>query len=77
MTGFAHPMGGLDHLLAMVAIGLWAASMGGRALWAIPAVFVMTMLLGGGLAVAGLTVPFVEQRDSLVCHRIGRFGVVR
>lgn len=61
MTGFAHPMGGLDHLLAMVAIGLWAASMGGRAMWAIPAAFVMTMLLGGGLAVAGLTVPFVEQ----------------
>ncbi|MCW4629130.1 MULTISPECIES: HupE/UreJ family protein [Marinomonas] len=61
MTGFAHPMGGLDHLLAMVAIGLWAASIGGRALWAIPAAFVMTMLLGGGLAVAGLTVPFVEQ----------------
>ncbi|WP_111638191.1 HupE/UreJ family protein [Marinomonas shanghaiensis] len=61
MTGFAHPMGGLDHLLAMVAIGLWAASIGGRALWAIPAAFVATMLLGGGLAVAGLNVPFVEQ----------------
>lgn len=61
MTGFAHPMGGLDHLLAMVAIGLWAASIGGRALWAIPAAFVVTMLLGGGLAVAGLNVPFVEQ----------------
>ena len=61
MTGFAHPVGGLDHLLAMVAIGLWAASMGGRALWAIPAAFVVTMLLGGGLAVAGLSVPFVEQ----------------
>ena len=61
MTGFAHPMGGLDHLLAMGAIGLWAASIGGRALWAIPAAFVVTMLLGGGLAVAGLNVPFVEQ----------------
>jgi urease accessory protein len=61
MTGFSHPMGGLDHLLAMVAIGLWAASIGGRALWAIPVAFVVTMLLGGGLAVAGLNVPFVEQ----------------
>ncbi|QUX97037.1 urease accessory protein UreJ [Marinomonas sp. CT5] len=61
MTGFSHPMGGLDHLLAMVAIGLWAASIGGRALWAIPVAFVMTMILGGGLAVAGMTVPFVEQ----------------
>lgn len=61
MTGFSHPMGGLDHLLAMVAIGLWAASIGGRALWAIPVAFVMTMILGGGLAVAGMSVPFVEQ----------------
>ena len=61
MTGFSHPMGGLDHLLAMVAIGLWAASIGGRALWAVPVAFVMTMILGGGLAVAGMTVPFVEQ----------------
>lgn len=61
MTGFSHPMGGLDHLLAMVAIGLWAASIGGRALWAVPVAFVMTMILGGGLAVAGMSVPFVEQ----------------
>ena len=61
MSGFSHPMGGLDHLLAMVAIGLWAASLGGRALWAIPVAFVMTMIFGGGLAVAGMSVPFVEQ----------------
>lgn len=61
MTGFMHPMGGLDHLLAMLAIGLWAASLGGRALWAVPAAFVGTMLVGGGLAVAGAQVPFVEQ----------------
>ncbi|MCW4631287.1 MULTISPECIES: HupE/UreJ family protein [Marinomonas] len=61
MTGFMHPMGGLDHLLAMLAIGLWAASLGGRALWAIPAAFVGTMLVGGGLAVAGVQVPFIEQ----------------
>ncbi|AWX99747.1 urease accessory protein UreJ [Marinomonas primoryensis] len=61
MAGFYHPVGGFDHLLAMLAIGLWAASLGGRALWAIPTVFVITMLAGGGLAVAGLSVPFVEQ----------------
>jgi urease accessory protein len=61
MTGFMHPMGGLDHLLAMLAIGLWAASLGGRALWAVPAAFVGTMLIGGGLAVAGVQVPFIEQ----------------
>ncbi|CUB04103.1 HupE/UreJ family protein [Marinomonas fungiae] len=61
MSGFLHPMGGLDHLLAMIAVGLWAASMGGRALWTVPMAFVAMMLLGGGAAMAGLEVPFVEQ----------------
>lgn len=61
MAGFDHPIGGVDHLLAMLAIGLWAASLGGRALWAIPTAFVMTMLAGGAFAVAGFSVPFVEQ----------------
>lgn len=61
MSGFSHPLGGLDHLLAMVAVGLWAASLGGRALYAVPVAFVAMMLLGGGAAMAGLEVPFVEQ----------------
>lgn len=61
MTGFLHPLGGLDHLLAMLAIGLWAASLGGRALWAVPLVFVGTMLIGGGLTMTGVQVPFIEQ----------------
>jgi urease accessory protein len=64
VTGFAsgltHPLSGLDHLLAMVAIGLWAAQQGGRALWAVPAAFVSAMLLGGGMALAGLSLPHVE-----------------
>ena len=64
VTGFAsgltHPLSGLDHLLAMVAIGLWAAQQGGRALWAIPAAFVGAMLLGGAMALAGLSLPHVE-----------------
>ncbi|RDL45100.1 urease accessory protein UreJ [Marinomonas piezotolerans] len=61
MSGVMHPLGGLDHLLAMVAVGLWAASLGGRALYAVPVAFVAMMLLGGGAAMAGLSVPFVEQ----------------
>jgi len=61
MTGFLHPLGGLDHLLAMVAVGIWATTLGGRAIWAVPAAFVTTMLVGGGLAVAGIQVPFIEQ----------------
>jgi len=58
--GLAHPLTGLDHLLAMIAIGLWAAQQGGRALWAVPAAFVGAMLMGGGLAWAGLSLPHVE-----------------
>jgi urease accessory protein len=58
--GLAHPFLGLDHLLAMIAIGLWAAQQGGRALWAVPAAFVGTMLLGGAVGMSGLPLPHVE-----------------
>ena len=60
VSGLSHPLLGLDHLLAMIAIGLWAAQQGGRALWAVPAAFVGTMLLGGVLALSGLALPQVE-----------------
>ena len=60
MHGFEHPLGGLDHLLAMVAVGLWAAQLGGRALWVLPASFVGTMVLGGLAGMAGLPLPSVE-----------------
>jgi urease accessory protein len=59
--GFAHPFSGLDHLLAMLAVGLWAAQMGGRARWAVPATFVGVMALGGVLGMAGLHLPMVES----------------
>lgn len=59
-SGLTHPLLGLDHLLAMIAIGLWAAQQGGRALWAVPAAFVGAMLTGGGMALAGLSLPHVE-----------------
>ncbi|BFM50973.1 HupE/UreJ family protein [Marinomonas sp. THO17] len=61
LSGFSHPLGGLDHLLAMVAVGIWAVSLGGRAVWTVPTAFVATMLIGGGLAVAGVQLPFIEQ----------------
>jgi urease accessory protein len=59
-AGFGHPLSGIDHLLAMVAVGLWAAQLGGRALWAVPATFVTLMLAGAGLGMYGVPVPFVE-----------------
>jgi urease accessory protein len=60
MAGFSHPLFGLDHILVMVAVGLWAAQIGGRAMGAVPAAFVAMMALGFGLAVAGVSLPFVE-----------------
>lgn len=60
MAGLSHPLFGLDHILVMVAVGLWAVQIGGRALWAVPAAFVTMMAIGFGLAVAGVSLPFVE-----------------
>jgi urease accessory protein len=60
MAGFSHPLFGLDHILVMVAVGLWAAQIGGKALWAVPAAFVTTMAVGFGLALSGIDLPFVE-----------------
>ncbi len=59
-AGFSHPLFGLDHILAMVAVGLWAAQQGGRAIWLVPAAFVGTMAIGFALAIAGMPLPFVE-----------------
>ena len=63
--GFAHPLGGLDHVLAMVAVGLLAAQLGGRALWFVPAAFVVTMAAAGALGLSGVAVPHVETGIAL------------
>ena len=60
LAGVAHPITGLDHLLAMLAVGLWAAQQSGTARWALPGTFVATMLLGGLLGFAGLEIPLME-----------------
>jgi urease accessory protein len=59
--GFMHPLSGPDHILAMVAVGLFAAHpRGGRALWLVPLSFVAMMAFGGGLGMAGVELPYVE-----------------
>jgi urease accessory protein len=58
--GFQHPLTGLDHLLAMVAVGLLAVRLGGRAIWMMPLVFLASMLAGGLVATANIPVPEVE-----------------
>lgn len=59
-SGLAHPFGGLDHVLAMIAVGLYAATQSGLARRALPAAFLLAMLAGAGLGAAGLALPGVE-----------------
>lgn len=59
-SGLAHPLTGFDHLLAMVAVGLWAVQLGGRAVWTVPLTFVSVMTLGAVLGMSGIALPFVE-----------------
>ena len=60
MSGFLHPLLGLDHLLAMVTVGLLSAQMGGRAIWTVPTVFVLMMIVGGTLGILEVELPLVE-----------------
>lgn len=73
-SGFGHPLSGLDHLLAMTAVGLWAVQRGGRALWLAPLAFLAAMTLGGVLGMAGLgQVPFIEQA---IAASVLTFGIL-
>jgi urease accessory protein len=65
LFGVMHPISGLDHVLAMTLVGLFAYRIGGRALWLVPVSFVTLMLLGGILGFIGATVPFVEAGIAL------------
>jgi urease accessory protein len=58
--GFGHPISGLDHILAMVAVGAFATYLGGRALWLVPTTFVALMAVGAGLGASGIAAPLVE-----------------
>lgn len=60
LAGVVHPLGGADHLLAMLAVGLYAARQVGAARWALPAGFLVAMVVGAGLAPAGMMLPGVE-----------------
>ena len=60
VSGVLHPLLGLDHLVAMVAVGLWGAFLGRPAIWLLPVVFPSVMALGGALGIAGVPMPAVE-----------------
>jgi len=63
--GFMHPVSGIDHILAMIAVGVFAFQLGGRALWLVPATFVLVMAVGGALGMAGIAMPYVETGIAL------------
>jgi urease accessory protein len=65
MHGLSHPITGIDHVSAMVAVGVLAAQLGGRALWLVPLSFVGVMGLAGALGMAGIQLPFAEVGIAL------------
>jgi urease accessory protein len=60
LTGFRHPISGPDHVLAMVAVGLWGAQLGSPAIWVLPVAFPMVMAVGGMLGLLGVPLPGAE-----------------
>jgi urease accessory protein len=60
LTGFRHPLSGLDHVLAMVAVGLWGAQLGAPAVWLLPVAFPLVMAMGGMLGLMGIPIPGIE-----------------
>jgi urease accessory protein len=65
MGGFSHPLSGFDHILAMVAVGLWAAQLGGRAMYLVPAAFVSLMTVGGAMGMAGINLPMFPNNSMV------------
>jgi len=70
-SGFEHPLSGPDHFIAMFAVGLWGAQMGGRAIWSLPVTFPLIMVVGGVLGIAGVPVPYVETGIALSIVTLG------
>jgi urease accessory protein len=70
-SGFAHPLTGPDHFLAMFAVGLWGAQMGGRSIWTLPVTFPLIMVIGGIAGMIGLPLPAVEIGIALSIMALG------
>ena len=70
-SGFHHPISGWDHVLAMVAVGLWGAQLGAPAVWLLPVTFPMVMALGGMMGLLGISLPGVEIGIALSAMVLG------
>ena len=75
-SGFWHPISGIDHILAMVAVGMWGAQLGAPAIWVLPVVFPMVMALGGTMGLMGVKLPGIELCIALSALTLG-FAVFR
>ena len=71
ITGLGHPVSGLDHVLAMIAVGIWGAQLGTPALWLLPVTFPMVMAIGGFLGLVGIGIPGVEIGIALSALLLG------
>lgn len=71
--GMTHPLGGWDHLLAMIAVGLWAFQLGAHARWLVPSCFVGMMTLGSVVGISGFSIPWSEQGIALSVMLLGLF----
>ena len=71
LGGFAHPLFGPDHVVAMVAVGLWGAFLGAPAIWLLPVVFPLVMAFGGALGILGVRIPHVETGIALSAVVLG------
>ena len=71
VSGFVHPVFGPDHVIAMVAVGLWGAFLGNPAIWVLPVVFPLVMAFGGALGVMGVPIPAVETGIALSAVGLG------
>ncbi|WP_404324853.1 HupE/UreJ family protein [Cobetia sp. UIB-001] len=76
-AGFLHPLTGLDHFTAMVAVGLWGVILGRPATWLLPVVFPMIMALGSVVGIVGLALPGIEIGIALSALVLGAFIVWR
>ena len=65
ISGFLHPLTGLDHIAAMVAVGIWGAFLGAPAMWLLPVIFPLVMAFGGALGILGVPLPGVELAIAL------------
>ena len=71
LTGFLHPISGWDHVLAMIAVGVWGAQLGAPAMWLLPVAFPMVMALGGTMGLLGIPLPGTELGIALSAIVLG------